>query len=120
MLSPVDMTSVKSQDSLIFSDDKANFYLAVRYRMNQEFRKFFQDFEYVPILRNVRTNHYWINENYSEVELDSNSMNIVNPIIRIIVTYIDAKRKSFEEFFQTCWKMQSIQGKDAEQVQEYV
>ena len=47
-------------------------------------------------------------------------MNIVNPIIRIIVTYIDAKRKSFEEFFQTCWKMQSIQGKDAEQVQEYV
>ncbi len=88
--------------------------------MNQEFRKFFQNLEYVPILRKVEINRYWIDKNFLEVEVGSNSMNIANPVIRIIVAYIDAKRKDFEEFIQTCLKMQSIQGKDAEHVQKFL
>src|SRR3990172_2236609 len=36
---------------------------ALNHRMNEEFKKFFPSCEYIPILRDPRTNRYWFNQN---------------------------------------------------------
>ena len=42
---------------------------ALNNRMNAEFQKFFPTSEFVPILRNLQINRYWINENLLKLKL---------------------------------------------------
>ena len=38
--------------------------------MNSEFQKYFPSSEFIPILRNLETNRYWINENLLKVKVE--------------------------------------------------
>lgn len=40
---------------------------ALNNRMNSEFKKFFSENEFIPILRKLDTNRYWINENLLKI-----------------------------------------------------
>ena len=54
---------------------------ALNNRMNSEFQKYFPSSEFIPILRNHETNHYWINENLLKVKVGKATFNISNAII---------------------------------------
>jgi hypothetical protein len=40
---------------------------ALTHRMNSEFQKYFPNTKHLPILRNLETNRYWINENLLKI-----------------------------------------------------
>ncbi len=81
---------------------------ALNSRMNEEFKKYFSQVEYVPILRDVQTNRYWINENLLKVRAGKKTYNIARPTIEIIDRYIKAKRSAFEQFIRTCERLRSV------------
>lgn len=93
---------------------------ALNHRMNEEFRKYFPTCEFVPILRNVETNRYWINENLLRITVRDKSVNIAESVLKIIEAYIAAKRSAFDGFIETCQKVQKIQGSDPETVRKFI
>lgn len=81
---------------------------ALNSRMNEEFKKFFPQVEYVPILRDPHTNHYWINENLLTIKVGQEVYNIAQAIIAIIDRYTEVKRSAFEQFLQTCERLKNV------------
>lgn len=81
---------------------------ALNNRMNAEFQKFFPTSELVPILRDLETNKYWINENLLRLSIKDRIINIAEAIIEIIDEYIKAKRDAFETFVESCLAIQEI------------
>jgi hypothetical protein len=87
---------------------------ALNSRLNEEFRKYFPTSEYVPILRNLETNRYWINEGLLRVTLPGASeVNISTAVITIINAYVVAKRDSFQQFLDSCRRLAQIEDKGA-------
>lgn len=89
---------------------------ALNSRMNEEFKKFFPEVEYIPILRNVTNNRYWINENLLKV----NGVNIAREIITIIDRYVQTKRDAFETFIETCEKLKEIDKEKDKDVSAFI
>ncbi|MBL8004744.1 MAG: restriction endonuclease [Candidatus Kapabacteria bacterium] len=81
---------------------------ALNNRVNSEFQKFFPHSEFIPILRNLETNRYWINENLLQININKHNVNIAKTILHIIDEYILQKQKSFNDFIQTCKEIQEI------------
>lgn len=92
----------------------------LNHRMNEEFRRYFPQAEYIPILRNVSTNRYWINENLLRVAVDGKVENLAQAVIKIIDAYIDAKKSSFEKFIEACEQMQRVQGRDQREIEAFI
>lgn len=87
---------------------------ALNSRLNEEFRKYFPTSEYVPILRNLETNRYWINEGLLRVTLPgSPEVNIGAAVITIIDAYVVAKRDSFQQFLDSCRRLAEIEDEGA-------
>ncbi|MCL1464825.1 hypothetical protein [Argonema galeatum] len=63
---------------------------ALNHRLNEEFKKYFPSSPYLPILRDVESNRYWINENLLIITLRDNMVNIARAIKEIIEAYLDA------------------------------
>ena len=42
---------------------------ALNHRMNEEFKKYFHTCDYIPILRDLKTNRYWFNENLLKIDV---------------------------------------------------
>ncbi len=82
---------------------------ALNHRMNEEFRRYFPTSEYVPIIRDVQTARYWINENLLKVRLDGREYNIAGMVIEIIQSYIETKRDAFEAFISASTSMQKAE-----------
>jgi len=93
---------------------------ALNNRMNSEFQKFFPSSKYVPILRNLETNRYWINENLLKISLGQKSFNISGAIIEIIDRYGQIKRDAFEQFIQSCIELQNMQNKNPQEVEKFI
>jgi len=93
---------------------------ALNNRMNSEFQKFFPNSEYVPILRNLETNRYWINENLLKIGLGKKSYNISGVVIEIIDKYGQIKRDAFEQFIKSCVELQNIQNKNPQDVEKFI
>lgn len=55
---------------------------ALNHRMNSDFRKYFPQIEYIPILRDVETKRYWINGNLLKISVVGDSYNIAKSIIQ--------------------------------------
>lgn len=81
---------------------------ALNHRMNEEFKKYFPHIEIVPILRNVHTNRYWLNENLLKISDRNNVFNIAQAISTIIKRYIEVKQNSFKTFIETCKEFQAV------------
>jgi hypothetical protein len=93
---------------------------ALNHRMNQEFKKFFPTCDYIPIIRVVDTNRYWINENLLKVKANKKKFNISEAVIEIIDAYIETKKVAFENFIKTCEKLKQISKKETDKIIEFV
>jgi hypothetical protein len=93
---------------------------ALNNRMNSEFQKFFPNTEYIPILRNLETNRYWINENLLKITIDKKTFNIAETIIEIIDEYIRTKQDAFQRFVKSCENLQKIGTKSPQKVKEFI
>lgn len=93
---------------------------ALNNRMNSEFQKFFPSAAFIPILRNLDTNRYWINENLLKVKLGKTYINIALPIIEIIDEYAQTKQSSFYRFVKNCEELQVIESADQNQVKNFI
>jgi hypothetical protein len=93
---------------------------ALNSRMNDEFRKYFSSCSYIPIMRNVDTNRYWINENLLKVEVGGATYNIATAILQIIDAYVAAKKDAFESFIEACEQLQHLKADEPAQVQAFI
>jgi hypothetical protein len=105
-------TLFKRQRELPFGHKLQNH--ALNHRMNEEFKKFFPSCEYIPILRDHRSNRYWINQNLLRVNIASKKYDLAESIVQIIDTYIDAKKNAFDRFINFCERAESL--KESERV----
>jgi hypothetical protein len=93
---------------------------ALNSRMNEEFKKYFPQVEYVPILRDSQTNRYWINENLLKIIVGGKTYSIAQSIIGIIHQYIEAKRGAFEKFIETCERLKIITVEGDPTVEDFI
>ena len=82
---------------------------ALNDRCNDEFRKFFNAVtSEVPIIRNLDTRRYWINEKLLFVSLKGKSVNVAELCIEIVDRYVELKQENFNSFFS---ELKALQGK---------
>ncbi|WP_420187724.1 restriction endonuclease [Bacteroides pyogenes] len=93
---------------------------ALNNRMNAEFQKFFPTSDITPILRDLETNRYWINENLLIVEVNGSQYNVAKAIIAIIDEYVKIKQDSFQRFIKQCEDLQAIEDNDSVNVHEFI
>lgn len=93
---------------------------ALNNRMNAEFQKFFPNNELVPIIRNLETKRYWINENLINVQVGKKKINLANSIIEIIDEYAKTKQDSFQKFIDSCNKLQEIEKESPKEVKDFI
>lgn len=93
---------------------------ALNNRMNAEFQKFFPTSDITPILRNLETNRYWINENLLIVDINGVKYNIAKAIIAIIDEYVRIKQDSFQRFIKQCEDLQAIENNDSVNIHEFI
>ena len=93
---------------------------ALNHRLNQEFRKYFPNSDFQPILRDTVTNRYWFNENLLLIQVSGKEINLAQAVIEIIDAYIAAKQQSFNAFIQACERMKTIQNERPEEVVRFI
>jgi hypothetical protein len=93
---------------------------ALNSRMNEEFRKYFPQVEYVPILRDWQTNRYWINEHLLSVKVGRKTYNLARVMIAILDRYIETKRDAFKRFIQTCERLKGVAAEGDSQMKGFV
>ncbi len=71
-------------------------------------KKYFPTCDYIPILRDLKTNRYWFNENLLKI----NGRNLAETIIQIINKYVETKKGAFEKFIRFCETAQTLKGKE--------
>lgn len=93
---------------------------ALNHRMNEEFRKYFPDSEFTPIVRDLQTNRYWINERLLKVKRGKKTHNIAPAIVEIINEYAKVKTDSFKRFIEQCKQLESIEKENDEKVGAFI
>ena len=93
---------------------------ALNNRANAEFQKFFPLSGLTPIIRNLETNRYWINENLLIIKVGNQTFNIAQSIIQIINEYIKAKQNAFLQFVKTCKEIQQLGKYDDGKVKAFI
>lgn len=78
---------------------------ALNSRANDEFHKYFPEDERRPILRDVATRKYWINEALLKITVGKAHYNVAQVILRIIDLYVATKRESFSQFIEDCERL---------------
>ncbi len=108
----------KRQRELPFGEKLQNH--ALNNRMNAEFQKFFPTSKIVPIIRNLETNRYWINENLLKITVNHHEYNIALAIINIIDKYVATKQDAFRKFIEQCKTLQSIHESDHDKIISFI
>lgn len=93
---------------------------ALNHRMNEEFKKYFPQADYIPILRDVETSRYWFNQNLLRVAAAGRTWNIAQPIIDIIDLYMATKQRAFESFIETCERLQSVTEENQSTAEQFI
>ena len=88
---------------------------ALNSRMNEEFRRFFPDVPHQPIIRDLTTKRYWINEKLLVISVGDRHYNVSQAIIAIIDAYVEAKQSAFNNFIMYSTKLSQAVGQDADQ-----
>jgi len=94
-------------------------------RLNEEFKKLYPSTGKLPIVRDITTQRYWIQEDLLHISVrhkDGKDVvyNIAFAIIDIINAYIDAKRAAFESFIQTCRQIAQLGEQDPDTAIDFV
>lgn len=93
---------------------------ALNHRLNEEFKKYFPTSATVPMVRNLETKRYWINERLLIVKAGKQSVNIAKPIQKILESYIEKKRDAFQRFIQTCSELGTLTHEDSQTAIKFI
>lgn len=98
---------------------------ALNSRLNDEFKKFYPSVGKPPIVRDVSTQRYWIQEDLLQVVVrhkdgKDNIYNIAGAVIDIVDAYVATKRAAFEGFLETCRQIAELGKQDPKQAIEFV
>lgn len=98
---------------------------ALNSRLNDEFKKFYPSVGKPPIVRDVETQRYWIQEDLLQVKIrhkdgKDHIYNTARAIIDIIDAYVATKRAAFEGFLETCRKITELGKHDPKQAIDFV
>jgi hypothetical protein len=93
---------------------------ALNDRLNGEFRKFFPTLQFTPIVRDVRNNRYWINQNLVRVKAGKQVFDLAGCLIEIINEYIKTKSAAFDEFIETCEKLKGLASSSQKEVETFI
>lgn len=98
---------------------------ALNSRLNDEFKKYYPSVGKPPIVRDVATQRYWIQEDLLQVIVRQKdgkdcTYNIAHAIIDIINAYVEAKRAAFEGFLDTCRQIAELGQKNPDKAIEFV
>lgn len=97
---------------------------ALNSRLNEEFKKFF-DIGIVPIIRNLKTQRYWIQEDLLIIKIKNQEgqdaeFNIAKILLEVINLYITMKQTAFNEFIQTCQKIFNLKKFDTITAEKFI
>lgn len=98
---------------------------ALNSRLNDEFRKFYPSVGKPPIVRDVASQRYWIQEDLLQVTVRHNDgtdhiYNIAPAVIDIVDAYVATKRAAFEGFLDTCKQIAELGKKEPQQATSFV
>ncbi len=93
---------------------------ALNHRLNEEFKRYFPEVEFIPILRDVQTNRYWINENLLKISDGRHLYPIAKAVVAIIDRYIETKQNAFKNFLDTCERLKSVAKEDDQAVLGFI
>ena len=108
----------KRQRELPFGAKLQNHHL--NNRMNEEFKKFFPNCQFVPIMRDPETNRYWINTSLLLIRVGRKTYNVAEAVIEAIDAYVAAKRDSFNSFIEACTKLKDAMRSSPDAVEAYI
>ena len=109
----------KRQRELPFGEKLQNH--ALNNRCNDEFRKYFNTVtSEVPIIRNLETKRYWINENLLKVDNNDTIINIAEIVIDVIDKYVDLKLEGFQEFFNNLEELRETYETDTQKAKNFI
>ena len=97
----------------------------LNHRLNSEYKKYFPTLEKPPIVRDVQTQRYWIQEDLLRIGIrlkdGKNSVfNIAKLIIDIIDEYAQTKRAAFDKFLDTCRQISDLGKQNPEDAKKFV
>jgi len=98
---------------------------ALNSRLNEEFKKFYPLLDKLPIVRDVSTQRYWVQEDLLLVEVRGDNgrktiYNIALAIIEIIDAYVAAKRIAFDGFIRACQEVSRLKEQDQSRAIDFV
>jgi hypothetical protein len=93
---------------------------ALNHRLNEEYHKYFPTSNEQVILRDIPTSRYWINRNLIVIKYNNKDYDLSRTIIKIINLYVNAKRDAFENFIDTCEKLQRIEKQDKDKIFDFI
>lgn len=92
----------------------------MNHRLNEEFRKYFPIEEALPIIRDVESNRYWINEKLIKVNICGRQINLAKGVAEIIWHYICVRKNAFNSFIDECSKLFEIEDKDLDTAIDFI
>lgn len=93
---------------------------ALNNRMNDEFKKYFPECGFIPIIRDLQTAKYWINENLLKVKSGRRTYNVSQAVIEIIDKYVEVKSDSFKRFIEQCQMLEKVGFEDSQKTGEFI
>ena len=66
----------------------------------------------MPIIRDVSSNRYWINENLLKIHVSGVQINLASSIVEIIKSYVNTRISSFNSFINECQQILDMDNKD--------
>ncbi|MDR1661773.1 MAG: hypothetical protein LBR95_05020 [Azoarcus sp.] len=98
---------------------------ALNSRLNDEFRKFYPSVGKPPIVRDVETQRYWIQEDLLQINLrrkdgGEHTYNIARAVIDVIDAYVATKRAAFEGFLDACRQIAELGKSDPAKAVDFV
>ncbi|PZQ08192.1 MAG: restriction endonuclease [Aliarcobacter butzleri] len=93
---------------------------AFNHRLNEKFKAQFQDCPYQPIIRNLETKRYYLNENLILVEYNNHSYNISEEVLLIIQNFIRVVKEEFDSFINYITELSSIGNEKTENIAHFI
>ena len=98
---------------------------ALNGRLNDEFKKFYPALGKIPIVRDVESQRYWIQDDLLKIIVRDKSgkdieYNLANSIIKIIDEYVATKKAAFESFIEACQKISALSEENQQDAIEFV
>lgn len=89
-------------------------------RCNEEFAKYFPATDLRPILRDLESRRYWINEALLVVPTSKGDVNVAPAVIAIIDRYVAAKRDAFEAFIADLDRLAELSAGERDQAVTFI